>query len=161
MERIKKFLKSFVYAFSGIVSTVKNERNMRVHLSLFTYMLSFLIFGDWFVLSKAEWGVLLLCCALVISGELVNTAIENAVDLSSKEYNEFAKKAKDAASGAVLVSAIFSVAVGLVILLQPEAFKSMFHYFAETPLAVVALILSFIPTFWFIFFFGSDRKKKK
>lgn len=161
MNRIIKLIKSFGYAFTGIFSTIKNERNMRIHLSLLTYMLSFLIFGKWFVLSKTQWCIILICSSVVISGELINTAIENAVDLCTKQYNPFAKKAKDAASGAVLVSAIFSVVTGILILYQPEAFKAMFLYFAQTPVAIAALALSFIPTFWFIFFFGKNSKKQK
>lgn len=161
MNRISKLIKSFGYAFRGIFSTIKNERNMRIHLSLLTYMLSFLIFGNWFVLSKTQWCIILICSSLVISGELINTAIENTVDLCTSQYSAFAEMAKDAASGAVLVSAIFAVAAGIIILLQPEAFKAMFHYFAQTPVAVAALVLSFIPTLWFIFFFGENGKKEK
>lgn len=161
MNNIIKLIKSFGYAFTGIFSTIKNERNMRIHLSLLTYMLCFLIFGKWFVLSKTQWCIILICSSIVISGELINTAIENTVDLCTEQFSPFAKKAKDAASGAVLVSAIFSVIVGIIILYQPEAFKAMFQYFSQTPIAVIALVLSFIPTFWFVFFFGNSGKKQK
>ncbi len=124
---------------------------MRIHLTCMVYMYSILIFGGWFELTKGDWCALLLSCALVISGELINTAIENTVDMVTNEYNEFAKKAKDAASGAVLVCAIFAVIVGLVVLLQPEAFRQMYLYFSQKPLMLALLVFSLIPATMFIF----------
>ena len=68
-------------------------------------MFGFLLLGDFFTLTKGDWCALLIACALVLSGEVINTAIENVVDMVTKDYNEYAKKAKDAASGAVLINA--------------------------------------------------------
>ncbi|MGN0468063.1 MAG: diacylglycerol kinase family protein [Acutalibacteraceae bacterium] len=162
MEHYKALFKSFFYAFRGIVSTVRTERNMRIHLTCMIYMFSILIFSDWFVLSKGDWCAIVLACALVVCGELINTAIENVVDMVTDEYNEFAKKAKDAASGAVLVGAVGAVAVGLVVLLQPQAFKAMYHYFVQNPLMFLLFVLSLIPATLFIFLpFSSKEKKKK
>ena len=86
-------------------------------------------------------------------------AIENAVNLASEEYSEYAKRAKDAAAGAVLISAIFAVITGLVIMLQPDAFVSMYLFFKENIGMLCLLIASLIPTTLFIFL-GFPKGKK-
>lgn len=160
MDNYIKLFKSFFYAFRGIISTVNTERNMRIHITCIIYMFGFLLLGDFFTLTKGDWCALLIACALVLSGEVINTAIENVVDMVTKDYNEYAKKAKDAASGAVLINAIFAVIIGLVVLLQPEAFKAMFEYFKENIMMLALLVLSIIPATLFIFF-GLPLGKKK
>jgi diacylglycerol kinase len=152
MEHYKKLFMSFTYAFKGIFRTIANERNLRIHLTCVTYMVSILFFTDWFVLSRTDWAVLMLACSGVIGGEIVNTAIENAVNLASEEYTQYGKIAKDAAAGAVLVSAVFAVIVGFIVLYQPEAFKAMYEYFAGNLLMLGVLVLSIIPATLFIFF---------
>ena len=147
---MKGLLKSFVYAGNGILWCLKNERNMRAHFSLCVYMYAYLLIYDFFVLTKVEWAIILLCNALVFSLEIVNTAIEKAVDLATEKQNPIAKISKDAAAGAVLVSAIFSVIVGLVILLQPEAFRAMAEYYKERIYLLVILAVSLVLTFIFI-----------
>lgn len=151
MNHYKKLFMSFVYAFNGIFSTIKNERNLRIHLTCLCYMFGFLCFTDWFVLTKTDWAILLLAAGAVISGELVNTAIENAVDLASEEHTKYGKLAKDAAAGAVLISAIVAVGVGVVILFQVDAFKAMYSYFISNPIMLLLFILSIIPATLFIF----------
>ena len=161
MDNYKKLFKSFFYAFRGVFSTLKTERNMRIHLTCVIYMFSILLLTDWFTLTKTDWVALVFASALVIAAELFNTALENAVDMTAKEYNDFAKKAKDAASGAVLVCAFGAVAVGLIVLLQKEAFSKMFSYFAANPLMLALFVLSIIPATLFIFFgFGKGEGKK-
>lgn len=160
MDNYIKLFKSFFYAFRGIISTVNTERNMRIHITCIIYMFGFLLLGDFFTLTKGDWCALLIACALVLSGEVINTAIENVVDMVTKDYNEYAKKAKDAASGAVLINAIFAVIIGLVVLLQSEAFKAMFGYFKENIMMLALLVLSIIPATLFIFF-GLPTGKKK
>ena len=68
-------------------------------------------------INTTEWSIVLILCGLVISLELINTAIENAVDLVTEEYNEKAKNAKDIAAGAVLFSAIIAAIIGFIIFL--------------------------------------------
>ncbi|MGN0486302.1 MAG: diacylglycerol kinase family protein [Acutalibacteraceae bacterium] len=162
MEYYKKLFRSFVYAFSGLFSAVKNERNMRIHLTCLAYMFGILCSTDWFVLSRAEWAILVLASGGVIAGELVNTAVENAVNLASTEHTAYGKLAKDTAAGAVLVSAIAAVAVGVIILFQPQAFQAMAHYFREHILMFVLFVLSIIPATAFIFLgIPFVRKEKK
>ena len=152
---------SFGYAFKGIFRTIANERNLRIHLTCVVYMVSILLFTDWFTLSRTDWAILMLACSGVIGGEIVNTAIENAVNLASKEYTEYGKIAKDAAAGAVLVNAVFAVVVGIIILFQPEAFKAMYEYFRGNLPMFGLLVLSIIPATLFIFFGFPTKKGKK
>lgn len=158
---MKGLLKSFVYAGNGILWCLKNERNMRAHFSLCVYMYAYLLVYDFFVLTKTEWAIILLCNALVFSLEIVNTAIEKAVDLATEKQNPLAKISKDAAAGAVLVSAIFSVIVGIVILFQPDAFSAMTEYYRERIYLLVILALSLVLTFAFILKGIPCGKKKK
>lgn len=161
MEHYKKLFMSFVYAFRGIFRTIANERNLRIHLTCVIYMISILSLTDWFTLSRTDWAILVLCCGTVIGGEIVNTAIENAVNLASQEYTEYGKISKDAAAGAVLISAITAVIVGLIILFQPEAFKAMFEYFKGNPMMLIVAVLSIIPATLFIFFGIPTGKGKR
>ena len=105
-------LMSFLHAMSGIASAAKGERNMRIHLFAAAVAIAL---GAWLGLDKGEWVAIVLCCAIVISLECMNTAVEAAVDLASSEIHPFAKKAKDCAAGAVLVSAVGAAVVGSII----------------------------------------------
>lgn len=144
MNDIKNLFKSFGYAFSGILNCILTERNMRIHCVCVIYMYSFLGLTDWFVLSRADWAILFLANAIVMMGELINTAVEKTVDLVTAERKPLAKIAKDAAAGAVLVGAIFAVCVGIAILGQKDAFVKMFEYFSANIPALAAFIVSFI-----------------
>ena len=106
------FYKSLGYAISGIIQCIQKERNIKIHL---VFMFLVIICGFLFRLSITEWLVCILLFGLVISLELVNTAIEAVVDLCTQEYHPHAKIAKDTAAGAVLISAIASVVIGLII----------------------------------------------
>ena len=141
---MKAFIKGFGYAFRGIAFGVINERNMRFHVSIFIYMMFFLLHYDLFEVSKTQFAILLMMSSLVMAGELFNTGIERAADAATLEKNEFVKIAKDAAAGAVLVLAIFSVAVGIIILYQPSAFTEMFCYFKNNPLYIAVLAVTLI-----------------
>ena len=114
-------------------------------------MLGFLLLTDWFVLSRTDWALLVIAIVLVLSSELINTAIEKAVDLATQERHPLAKIAKDAAAGAVLVFAIGAVIVGVLIMYQPEAFRQLWAYFTTHPLGLAAFILSLIPATLFMF----------
>ena len=159
MKELLKFFKSFYYAGRGVISTVLNERNMRVHLVFMIYMFSILSLTDWFVLSTADWTALILSCALVTGAELINTALEHTVDLASGgERSEHAQKAKDAAAGAVLVCAAGAVAVGIKVMFQKPAFAAMGEYFKTHHPQLAVFIISIIAAVLFVFF-GGKRKK--
>jgi ABC-type multidrug transport system permease subunit len=101
----------------------------------------------------------------VLGGELINTGIEKADDTVSKERRATIAISKDAAAGAVLVFAIFSVVIGVIIMFQKEAFRLLFNHYASEPISFVLLLVSFVPALLFIFKFGNFvkfiRGKKK
>lgn len=109
-----KLIFSFKYAFEGIITTIKEERNMFIH---FLIAIIVVITGIYVRLSLNEWLICLLLFTLVFSLELINTAIENTVDLVTTKKNKKAKIAKDAAAGAVLIAAIFTSIIGIIIFL--------------------------------------------
>ena len=87
------FLKGFLYAFSGIIHCIKNERNMRFHTVAALYVL---IFARFFHFSRGEYILLLLTISSVMVLEAVNTAIEELCDKVSPERDEHIRHAKDA-----------------------------------------------------------------
>ena len=116
---MKKFLNSFKYAFNGIKAGFLQERNVKIDLII---MILVIIAGIIFKINKYEWIVCIILFGLIISLEMINTAIERTVDLVTKEKSELAKNAKDISAGAVLVSAIASAIIGFMIFI-PKIFK--------------------------------------
>lgn len=160
MNEYIKLFKSFIYAFKGIGYVIRHERNFRIHLTCLTYMFTILGFTEWFTLSRADGAILLLSSSAVLSFELINTAVENAVNLWGEERTEFGRIAKDTAAGAVLISAIFAVLTGIAILFQKDAFISMYRYFTENIPMLILFILTIVPASIFIFW-GNPFKKRK
>ena len=158
MNDVKSLMKSFVYALKGIKWALCNERNFRIHITCMCYMFYFLLRYDFFIVSKTEICILLLSCALVLGGELINTGIEKADDTVSKERRKTIAISKDAAAGAVLVFAVFSVIIGVVIMFQPVAFKLLFEYYVANPLVLVIFSVSLVIALLFIFKFKSFIK---
>ena len=105
-------VKSFYYAFQGIKVNILTERNLAIH---FCVMLLVIVCGFTFKISTTEWLICILLFGFVITLELMNTAIETAIDICKPEINPKAKLAKDTAAGAVLVVAIVAVVVGIII----------------------------------------------
>jgi diacylglycerol kinase len=91
---------------------IKSEKNMQIHLVVAVLVV---LAGWFFNITTTEWMLCLLCFGLVFGAEMVNTSIENLVDLVSPQKHELAGKAKDIAAGAVLISALFAAGVGLII----------------------------------------------
>jgi len=106
--------RSFYYAFAGLWWTLKTQRNMRIHVTIGAIALAAAL---WLRLSTDELALLFVMITVVLVLEMVNTVVEAAVDLASPDYHPLAKVAKDVAAGAVLVSAIGSVLVGLLLFL--------------------------------------------
>lgn len=114
MKRKKKnpLYKSFGYAFEGIFTGIKKERNMKIHCLA---MLCVVAAGFSLRISTLEWCICLILFGLILSLELVNTAVEAVVDLVTEERKPLAKLAKDTAAGAVLIAAIMAAGVGMLI----------------------------------------------
>ena len=96
---------SFGYAFEGIWTGIRNERNMKIHCLAIIFVT---LAGTLFQITAVEWCICLLLFALVAGLELVNTAVEAVVDLVTEEKKPLAKTAKDTAAGAVLFAAVIS-----------------------------------------------------
>ncbi|PZD94042.1 diacylglycerol kinase family protein [Paenibacillus sambharensis] len=107
-----RLLRSFGYAASGIVSAVRREPNMRIHLAAAGCVT---LLGALLGIARLEWALLLLAMGMVVTAELMNTAVERAVDLNTLEPHPLAKAAKDTAAGAVLAAAVFAAVIGAVI----------------------------------------------
>lgn len=114
MNPLIMFLRSFIYAMAGWRSAVRTQRNFRIHL-LVTVMV--VVAGYHFSISRTEWCFVLLCIGLVLSAELFNSSIETMIDLVHPERHPLAGRTKDMAAGAVLITAIMAVIIGLIIFL--------------------------------------------
>ena len=113
------FIKSFRDAFEGVRTVFQEERNMRSH----TFSTLSVLFISLFLnLTVNEWFWIILVCFLVLVMEVWNTVVENIVDLVSPHYHPLAKKVKDMAAAAVLLTSVLSVIIGSIILI-PKIFK--------------------------------------
>ena len=109
---IKRLHKSFGFAFKGFIKSFSEEANMKIHIMMAIIVI---ICGFIFKVSHLEWIVLLFAIGLVIGAELLNTAIENLVDLVCNDYNLKAGVIKDVSAAFVMVLAIISAIIGFII----------------------------------------------
>lgn len=149
---MKKFLKSFTFAFKGLKLSLK-QTNMRVHITVF---IAVMYFSGFFDLNSFEYGLIFICSAMVMTAEVFNTSVEYLCNLYTTEYDERVKCAKDLAAAAVLVSAIFSAAVGIFIFWKPDVFPEILEYYKSID-KFVFLIACGILAYMFI----SDKLYKK
>lgn len=147
-KKLRRFVDSFRWAGHGILFCIRNERNFRIHLvaAFYVVLLAFLL-----KLSRTHFAILSLTIGNVVVMELLNTAVEAFVDLVSPQKHPLAKAAKDAAAGAVLVSAIVSVAVGISLLWQPDKLLTLAGSLFSSPMLLVLLAVSAIFSLWFVF----------
>ena len=103
---------SFKYAFRGVFYAFKYNQNLRIHFFIAVLVVITSIF---FHVNAFEMGILGIMILLVISAEMINTAIEEMVDFVITEHKKEAKIAKDVSAGMVLLTAIGSVIVGVLI----------------------------------------------
>lgn len=111
LKRKNNLVKSFGYAASGVVQA-GSERNFKVDV-----VAAVVVFAACALLQVPAWGwaAVAVCVGVQLAMETVNTAIEAIVDLASPEINPLAKRAKDCAAGAALITACASVIVGLIV----------------------------------------------
>ena len=142
-----KLLKSFSYAFRGIWICIRQERNFRIHI---VAILTVVIFSILYGLPIDKYPVLILILALVPSLEAINTAIERAVDIEAENPHPLAKDAKDAASGAVLISAIASVVMACFLFSDISKLTNVALIFTK-PISVIALIIYIVISAIYVF----------
>ena len=133
---------SFNFAFEGIIHVLRTQRNMRIHFAVAVVVLVVAIATD---VTKLELIALLLAIAFVLIAEMINTAIEGAIDVATSSFDPMAKLAKDMAAGAVLIAAINAVAVGYLVFSGKTATKTarLIDRVRDAPaeLTIVAFVL--------------------
>jgi diacylglycerol kinase (ATP) len=117
---LKTFLTSriaaFGHAFRGWLHVLKTQHNAWIHLVFASVVI---LAGLWLQLKPFDWAIIVLTIAMVFTAEFINTAIEAVVDLASPVHHPLAKVGKDVGAGAVLVSALAGIVIGLLILGPP------------------------------------------
>jgi diacylglycerol kinase len=116
---ILKRLKNFSYAFNGLKILFREEHNSRIH---FVAIVAVIIFAIIFDLNVYEWVAIIFSSGLVITAEIINTAIENIADFISPEKNEKIKVIKDLSAAAVLISALTALCIGLIVFIPKIKF---------------------------------------
>lgn len=114
MIRVKRLLKSFMYAFRGLVKTFREEQNLRIQ----TLIAVIVLLAAWyFGVSRIEWCILIITIGIVILAEIVNTAVELVTDVLKPRIDGYVKVIKDVMAAAVMMSSIVAVVIGLIIFL--------------------------------------------
>ena len=111
----RSIISSFNYAVNGIILALKSEKHMRFH---YIIALGVIISSLFFDFSKLEFLILLFATSLVIVAEMLNTAIEKAVDMITKDYHPLARVAKDIAAGAVLIASLNALIVAYLLFFE-------------------------------------------
>jgi len=109
------FRKSFLFAIQGFRTAVRTERNIKVMIG---GGIGAIVAGFVVGLDPLSWAIVLVCCGVVISAELLNTAVETVVDLVSPEFHPLAGRAKDIAAAASWTISAFVAVAGLLVYLN-------------------------------------------
>ncbi|HEX3290563.1 MAG TPA: diacylglycerol kinase [Gaiella sp.] len=142
-RRRPSIFESFNFAIEGIIHVLRTQRNMRIH---FGVAITVLVAALAFDVSRLELIALLLAIAFVLIAEMINTAVEAAVDVASTSFDPMAKLAKDIGAGAVLIAALSAMAVGYLVFSGQVADESsrLLDKLSEAPaeLTLIALVLT-------------------
>jgi diacylglycerol kinase (ATP) len=111
-RRAPSIIESFNYAFEGIIHVLRTQRNMRIHFATAVVVLVAALATN---VTRLELIALLLAIAFVLIAEMINTAIEGAIDVATTSFDPMAKLAKDIAAGAVLIATINALAIGYLV----------------------------------------------
>jgi diacylglycerol kinase (ATP) len=144
-KRPHSLLVSFNYAIEGVIHVLRRERNMRVHFTVATVVLVLSFAYD---VTRVELMALLISITFVLMAEMINTAVEEMIDVATNEYDPRAKIAKDVAAGAVLLAAVSAATVGYLVFVDRIRNPS-YHLINEvraipTNLTIIALALTVI-----------------
>ena len=144
-RRSLSLIDSFNYAIEGLIHVLRTHRNMRIH---FAIAIAVMIGAVWAGVSRLELIALLLSITFVLVAEMINSAIEQAIDVATTSFDPLAKLAKDIAAGAVLIAAANAVAVGYLVFAGKVADRSadLLDRLRQAPaeLTLAALILTVI-----------------
>jgi diacylglycerol kinase (ATP) len=138
-------LQSFNFAIEGVIHVLRTQRNMRLH---FAAAVAVIVVAVAVGVSKIELSVLLISIAFVLVAEMINTAVEGAIDAATTSFDPMAKLAKDIAAGAVLIASVNAVAVGYLVFAGKAADKTaqVLDRVRSAPaeITLVALVLTVI-----------------
>ena len=144
-RRAQTLLESFNFAFEGIIHVLRTDRNMRIH-----FLAAVVVLGAALGLgvSKVELIALLLAIAFVFITEMINSALEQAIDVATTSFDPLAKLAKDVAAGAVLIATINAIAIGYLVFSGQIADRSsrLLDRLRDAPaqLTLIALVVTII-----------------
>jgi diacylglycerol kinase len=144
---ITRFLKSVKYALDGIIYALKNERNFRIDVVAIIAVLRFSFF---YKLTGAEKAIIFTHLFLVPAFELMNTAIERAVDLPDKDHYDAAGRAKDAAAGGVLLLAISSIVTAAIMFGNIKTLSYVLSYYFKDLFNFIKLVVFVTLSYLFI-----------
>ena len=156
-EKLTHFARGFVYAYNGIRAAIREERNFRFHLCAALYAF---VAAYWAQLPAVETALIALCVAAVLALELVNSAIERAVDKPDTTHWWSAGAAKDMAAGGVLVTAFGAVVVGICLFGNAAALNAIWTSVTTTPLSTALWVLSLVLAYLFTFRLGKQEQVK-
>lgn len=142
-----KIIKGFGWAARGIWRCAREEWHFRFHLAIAFYVL---LFTPRFLLSRAEGAILALTIAGVLVAEMLNSAVERAIDRFSTEHHPLAGAAKDMAAGAVLIATIAAIVVAILLFWKPDVWFSIFADWGEHVYKPILLLLSAVPAVMFV-----------
>jgi diacylglycerol kinase (ATP) len=111
-RRALSLIESFNYAIEGIVHVLRTHRNMRIH---FAAAIGVLVAAIWVGVTRFELIALMLAIAFVLVAEMINSAVEQTIDVATTSFDPLAKLAKDIAAGAVLIAAVTAVGIGYLV----------------------------------------------
>jgi diacylglycerol kinase (ATP) len=138
-------LESFNYALEGLIHVLRTQRNMRVH---FAIAIAVLVIGLVTGVNRLELIALLLAIAFVLIAEMINSAIEHAIDIATTSFDPLAKLAKDIAAGAVLIASVNAIAIGYLVFSGEFADRSstLLDRLRNAPaeLTLIALVLTIL-----------------
>lgn len=154
----KSIIKSFQYAIKGFAFCLKNERNMKIHLSS---AILIIFFGIIYGISKLEFMFIVLAIGVVISSEMINTSIEQFVNLNVTQYNSIAKIVKDVAAGAVFVNSIVALFIGIIIFNDLDKICGTIILILKTPILLIIFLIILFIIYVFIFDKMKDVKNWK
>ncbi|NTV40876.1 MAG: diacylglycerol kinase [Candidatus Moranbacteria bacterium] len=109
---IRNFRKSLGHAIDGLAYALKNEKNFRIEILIAIFVVAFILL---FKIKNWEAIVLILMIMWVLIAELINTVLERIVDILKPRIHPYARLIKDLMAGAVLISSLVAIIVGLII----------------------------------------------
>lgn len=151
---MKKFFLSFKYAAHGIAEACK-QRNFRFHICAMVFVIYFA--ARFYHFSAERWAILLLTCAGALALETVNTGLERLADKVTRQRSQRIRIAKDCAAGAVLLWAVFAVAVGVLLFWDIDRFRLIGLYFSD--FSRLALLILCLALAWGFVFLPEYRQK--